>query len=263
MGKLIKNHWARLIILAAATCTTPSPPLPRVAPLTPPDQVAAAIHGFFWPKVFWDFLTKNLDPAVKPVPILQTFNLLFGVFALAFEWPLPLLSGTALHRSIEARLVGYPLFALAALLMYQGTNAGLYYLIGVGVYFWAFAEGEVCSPSSHDRPASGLTDSVVRRCAHYHGPYPGRTRLPRHDQGDSGNAFWTMAFWARHTSGRAFASLGYPAVLRASSSIRPRTVDRPPFLPLFYNIWGSQARFITARRWGNGLRPGIWDWRRL
>ena len=128
MGKLIKNHWARLIILTAATY-----------------QCVASIHGFFWPKVFWDFLTKNLDPAVKPVPILQIFNLLLGIGALAMEWPLPLLSGTFVHRSIEARLIVYPLASLAALLMYQGTNAGLYYLIGVGVYFWAFAEGEVCS----------------------------------------------------------------------------------------------------------------------
>ena len=49
----------------------------------------------------------------------------------------------ALHGSIEARLLIYPLSTLAALLLYQGTNAGLYYLIGMGVYFWAFSEGEV------------------------------------------------------------------------------------------------------------------------
>lgn len=49
----------------------------------------------------------------------------------------------AMHRSIEARLVVYPLSSLAALLLYQGTNAGLYYLIGMGVYFWGFCEGEV------------------------------------------------------------------------------------------------------------------------
>ena len=48
-----------------------------------------------------------------------------------------------IHRSIEARLAVYPLFALACILMYQSTNAGLYFLIGWGVYFWAFAEGEV------------------------------------------------------------------------------------------------------------------------
>ena len=107
------------------------------------DQFEAALEGFFWPKIFWDVFTKLLDPAVKPVPILQIFNLLFSLFALCLEWPLPLLSGTMVHRSIEARLVLFPLFALACLLQYQSTNAGLYYLIGLGVYFWAFAEGEV------------------------------------------------------------------------------------------------------------------------
>ncbi|MCJ1374041.1 hypothetical protein MMC20_005271 [Loxospora ochrophaea] len=126
MGKLIKNHWARLIVITAAIY-----------------QIAAALEGFFWPKIFWDFLTKNLDGAVKPIPVLQIINLLFGITIAAWEWPLPLLSGTAVHRSIEARLIVFPLSALAALLMYQATNPGLYYLIGMGVYFWAFSEGEV------------------------------------------------------------------------------------------------------------------------
>jgi hypothetical protein len=126
MGKLIKNHWARLIILTAAIY-----------------QCAAALEGFFWPKIFWDFVTKNLDGAVKPFPILQIINLLFGLFGLAWEWPLKALAGTALHRSDEARLVVYPLSALAAALLYQATNPALYYCIGMGVYFWAFSEGEV------------------------------------------------------------------------------------------------------------------------
>ena len=69
----------------------------------------------------------------------------------------------ALHRSIEARLFIFPLSALAALLLYQGTNAGLYYIIGMGVYFWAFSEGEVImgtpwtlpkKPSRSDRNTS-------------------------------------------------------------------------------------------------------------
>lgn len=112
------------------------------------DQVAASLEGFFWPKVFWDFLTKNLDGAVKPVPVLQILNLLLGILGLAWEWPLSYLSGTAMHRSMEARLVIYPLSSLAALLLFQGTNAGLYYLVGMGVYFWAFSEGEVSSDQS-------------------------------------------------------------------------------------------------------------------
>lgn len=33
--------------------------------------------------------------------------------------------------------------ALAALLLYQGTNAGIYYLLGVGIWGWAYVEGEV------------------------------------------------------------------------------------------------------------------------
>jgi len=126
MGKLIKNHWARLIVLTAALY-----------------QVAAAIEGFFWPKIFWDFLTKNLDGAVKPFPILQIINLVFGIFMLAWEWPLGFIAGTALHRSIEARLVVLPLTALASALLYQATNPAIYYAVGLIVYFWAYSEGEV------------------------------------------------------------------------------------------------------------------------
>ena len=37
---------------------------------------------------------------------------------------------------------------LSAVLLYQATNAALYYIIGVGVYFWAFSEGEVSSKLS-------------------------------------------------------------------------------------------------------------------
>lgn len=126
MGKLIKNHWARLIVMTAAVY-----------------QIAAALEGFFWPKIFWDFLTKTLDGAVKPFPILQIINLVFGIIMLAWEWPLGLLAGTSMHRSIEARLVVLPMTALAAALLYQATNPAIYYTIGLVVYFWGYSEGEV------------------------------------------------------------------------------------------------------------------------
>jgi len=125
MGKLIKNHWARLIVLTAGVY-----------------QCAAAVEGFFWPKIFWDFMTKNLDAAVKPFPVLQIINLAMGIIMVAWEWPLGFLAGSAMHRSIEARLVILPLTSLAAVLLYQGTNAALYYAIGLMVYFWAYSEGE-------------------------------------------------------------------------------------------------------------------------
>ncbi|KAI1333384.1 PRO41 protein [Xylariaceae sp. FL0255] len=138
MGRLIKNHWARLVVLTAAAY-----------------QIAAAIEGFFWPKVFWDFLTKTLDPAVKPIPILQTINLVFGIGMFALEWPLPLVAGTTLHRSIEGRLAVLPLISLAGILLYQGTNAALYYLVGSAIYFWAYSEGELICTKPWSLPQRG------------------------------------------------------------------------------------------------------------
>ncbi|KAF1813966.1 hypothetical protein P152DRAFT_299325 [Eremomyces bilateralis CBS 781.70] len=125
MGRLIKNHWARLIVLTAAAY-----------------QLAAALEAFFWPKIFWDFLSHNLDRAVTPIPFLQVINLIFAVSALALEWPLKYIAGTSLHRSIELRLIIIPLYALASILLYQGTNPAIYYIIAEGIYFWGFSEGE-------------------------------------------------------------------------------------------------------------------------
>lgn len=107
------------------------------------DHTASSLSAYFWPKFFFDFYTKNLDAAVKPVPILQTINLILALVSFAYEYPLHYIAGTSVHRSIEFRLFYYPLMALAALLLYQGTNAGVYYLCGVGVWGWAYVEGEV------------------------------------------------------------------------------------------------------------------------
>ncbi|OQO01860.1 hypothetical protein B0A48_12333 [Cryoendolithus antarcticus] len=126
MGKLIKNHWARLIILTAASY-----------------QLLASLEAFFWPKFFFDFLTKNFDYAVKPYPILQTINVVLALVTLLYEWPLKWVAGTRLQRSLGVRMVWLPLAALSAMLMYQGTNAALYYVIGLGVYVWGYCEGEV------------------------------------------------------------------------------------------------------------------------
>src|SRR5262245_54827002 len=107
------------------------------------DQFAAGFHGIFWPKIFFDFLTKNLDGAVKPIPVLQVMNMIFGLLMLALEWPLPFIAGTSIHRSLEIRLAILPLVALASILLYQGTNAAIYYVVGLLAYFWAYSEGEV------------------------------------------------------------------------------------------------------------------------
>lgn len=92
--------------------------------------------------------TKALDPAVKPFPILQICNIIAGIFGLCWEYPLPfLIPNTALHRSIAARLAIYPISILLAALTYQGTNAAIYYIVGLIVFFWGHTEGEiVCMP---------------------------------------------------------------------------------------------------------------------
>lgn len=138
MGKLIKNHWARLIILSAAAY-----------------QIAAALEAFFWPKIFWDIFTKNLDMAVRPIPVLQSINLLMGIVMLAWEWPLGFIAGSGMHRSLELRLAILPVNAIASLLLYQGTNPGLYYLVGMAAYFWAYSEGEIICAKPWTLPQRG------------------------------------------------------------------------------------------------------------
>ena len=146
MGKLIKNHWARLIVLTAAICKSKTATKdPDTALINAVDQIAAALEGFFWPKFFFDWLTKNFDLAVKPIPILQIINLVVAIITLAYEWPLKWVAGSVLHRSLEARLLWLPFASLTALLMYQATNPALYYFVATLVYFWAYSEGEVSS----------------------------------------------------------------------------------------------------------------------
>lgn len=144
MGKLIKNHWARLIILSSAAY-----------------QIAAALEAFFWPKIFFDFLTKTLDPAVKPFPILQIINLVMGILLFAWEWPLGFIAGSSIHRSLEARLAVLPLAALSAILIYQGTNAALYYVVAMVVYFWAYSEGEIICAKPWTLPQRGARGGRV------------------------------------------------------------------------------------------------------
>ena len=54
--------------------------------------------------------------------------------------------GRSCSASIEMIvLVVVLLAALAASLIYQGTNAAIYHMIVFIVYFWAYREGEVCT----------------------------------------------------------------------------------------------------------------------
>lgn len=81
----------------------------------------------------------------------------------ALEWPLGFVAGSALHRSLEFRLAIIPLTALAAALMYQGTNPALWYMIGMVVYFVAYSEGEVslCPRAKNKFIANSIRSSVL------------------------------------------------------------------------------------------------------
>lgn len=137
MGKLIKNHLARLLTLASAAYT-----------------LGAALHCFFWPKCFYDFLTLNLNSLVKPYPYLQTVNTILGLLVFALEWPVPWIAQLKLHSSIELRLLLYPGVALCAALMYQGSDPALWFLVATACWFWAFIEGEVSPGPPPPQPES-------------------------------------------------------------------------------------------------------------
>lgn len=107
-------------------------------------------------------MTKNFDVAVKPMPILQTINVVIGLIMLAWEWPLGFLAGSAIHRSISARLVFLPLAVMSSALLYQNTNPAIYYTIAMVVYFWAYSEGEVCPATCQWRVGAHANDDVER-----------------------------------------------------------------------------------------------------
>lgn len=123
--------------------------------------------------------SRSLDPAVKPFPALQIFNILFGILGVCWEYPLPLLiPNTAFHRSIAARLAIYPLSILAAALLYQGTNAAIYYLVGLGIYFWAYSEGEVCFHLSRYIVSRFQKVNCHHRLSACHGNFLNAPRVP-------------------------------------------------------------------------------------
>lgn len=136
------------------------------------DQFCAALQGFFWPKVFFDILTKNLDGIVKPIPVLQLINLVLSILAFAMEWPLKFIAGSGVHRSVEARLIFLPLAALCSILMYQSFDAGVYYLVALIIYFVAYSEGEVSSCLLSRSKDIQVTDNPHRASAPSPGLFP-------------------------------------------------------------------------------------------
>lgn len=82
-----------------------------------------------------------------------------------YEWPLPWIAGSWIHESIELRLFFYSISTMFAVMIYQGMNPAIYYLVGMGVYFWAYCDGEVSQPAGLGRRTRMLTLSGQVVCS--------------------------------------------------------------------------------------------------
>ncbi|WVQ66169.1 uncharacterized protein L199_004348 [Kwoniella botswanensis] len=148
MGKLIWHQWGRLLALTSAVY-----------------MVWASFWAYLYRKFFWDMIGGTLGPAglipskntqplvnlVVVVPLLQTFTLVLGLFALALELPLPIVVNTPVHRSIMLRIVLYFLTGFIGIMVYQTVDCAIYFIITSGVYAVALSKGETINAISEGR----------------------------------------------------------------------------------------------------------------
>ncbi|KAG1731504.1 ATP adenylyltransferase-domain-containing protein [Suillus paluster] len=119
MGKLIWHDLSRNISLTASLYA-----------------VWAGLWGIFFRKFFWDFIggilrtPGGLQPSPKAAifitvivrfPILQIITMILGFIMVALEYPVPILKGTALHRSFGLRVVLLTMQASVTVFFYQLT----------------------------------------------------------------------------------------------------------------------------------------------
>jgi len=153
MGNLIWHEYARNVSLTASVYT-----------------VWASFWGCFYRKFFWDFVGGILRypgglqaPAssaifitlIVKVPVIQLLTMVTAFGMLALEFPLPLLRGTVLHRSIVLRIVLLVMQASMAIIFYQGTNGALWSLIAAGCYTRAQVLGETMADAKNNKGKSG------------------------------------------------------------------------------------------------------------
>ncbi|OJA11016.1 hypothetical protein AZE42_06443 [Rhizopogon vesiculosus] len=149
MGKLIWHDLSRYISLTASIYA-----------------VWASFWGILFRKFFWDFIggvlraPGGLQPSPKVAifitiivkfPLIQIITMVLGFIIIALEYPLPVLKGTALHRSIALRVVLLIQLSSVAVLFYQGTNAALWSLIAATFYIRALTLGERMEEPKKDK----------------------------------------------------------------------------------------------------------------
>jgi len=127
--------------------------------------VWASFWGFFYRKFFWDFVGGTLrDPGglqapsssaifvtlIVKAPLIQISSMLVAFVLLALEWPLPLLRGTRIHRTLISRVILLLIQASLAVLFYQGGDGALWSLIAALCYTRAIVKGEKCEEASEN-----------------------------------------------------------------------------------------------------------------
>ncbi|ORX37608.1 hypothetical protein BD324DRAFT_641787 [Kockovaella imperatae] len=158
MGRLCWNEWGRLLALVAGTCErNPTYSIVRDGVDNPSaDMTWGSIWAIMYRKFFWDMIGGTLGPAgiipgnntkffvtiVVNLPVLQIINLLIGLVTLALEWPLPLIDGTALHRSLVFRMAFYFFSGFLGIMVYQTVDCAIYYVIVSAVFTRAMILGE-------------------------------------------------------------------------------------------------------------------------
>jgi len=153
MGKLIWHDLSRYVSLTSSVYA-----------------VWASFWGMLYRKFFWDFIggvlraPGGLQPSPKVAvfitiivkfPIVQIVAMVLGFIMIALEYPLPILKGTAVHRSIILRVVLLMLLSFASVLFYQGTNAALWSLIAAVFYIRALTLGERMEDPKKDAAQAG------------------------------------------------------------------------------------------------------------
>jgi len=140
MGNLIWHEYARFLSITSSVYT-----------------IWASFWGFFYRKFFWDFVGGTLrDPGgiqapkssavfvtlIVKAPMVQILAMLVAFVLLAFEWPLPRLRGTMIHRTLISRVILLILQAFLAALFYQGGDGAVWSTIAAICYGRAILKGE-------------------------------------------------------------------------------------------------------------------------
>ncbi|KAI0027819.1 hypothetical protein K488DRAFT_60357 [Vararia minispora EC-137] len=162
MGKLVWHEYARLVTISASCYT-----------------VWASIWAFVYRKFFWDFVNGTLrnpgglQPAkqdaifitlIVKAPVIPIFSMLIGFCIIAFEYPVPWIKGTSIHRSFIVRIVALLVQAILAILWYQaplmdarlqGTNGAIWSLAAAFCWGRAILLGEVMKEAKDNKGRGG------------------------------------------------------------------------------------------------------------